>query len=165
MSKISLNEKLDQCAELLVSTYNEILIVRDSLSEQLDNGFINMSKARSLLGCSGLSAMQIPAELESKITVEVVEHNQRTVSGFEYKDLEFNLDINNYNKNSEEQMEAKYAPLPSWFGALPPMSLKNSHMSFSSSIHTIKSLCELQTKLHYLQIAYKQLLAEKDRFF
>ena len=164
MTDISLNEKLDRCAELLVATYGDILKQRDRLNEQLDSGFINMSKARSILGCSSLSAMQIPAELEPNVTVRVLEQEAADgADGIKYKDLTFQLSVAAPKRNDEQQQEAASAPLPSWFGALPPMSLKNSHKAFSSSIHTIASICELQARLHSLQLTYKQLVASKKQ--
>ena len=167
MSNVNINEQLDTCAEMLVNTYDEILKQRQLLNEQLDSGYINLSKARSILGCTNLSMMQIPSELEPNVTVNILENNDFSENGIEYKNVDFNLQITDHKKTDKDQAidtEKKQPvniPLPSWFGVLTPMSLKRSQKSFANSLHLVQSICELQTRLQNLQATYKQLLLAK----
>ena len=163
----TLKEKLDTCAILCVETYNELLAQRTRLNEQLDNGFINMSKARSIMGCASLSSMQLPSEITPSVLVDVVESKQNEID-FEYNQTNFNLKIANIKKSNEtveetaeKKMTVSNIPLPSWFGFLTPMSLKSSQKSFCSSFETIKYISELQAKLQDLQNLYTDLLKQK----
>jgi hypothetical protein len=159
--KPSIDDKLDTCAIMLVECYEELL-----LKECLDIGYLNLSKARSLLGCASLSILQVPKEdLIANVKVIVNEKTNKAEDYFEYNDTEFNLiDMKSLNENTNEtKAEAPTilsTPLPNWFGVLTPLSLKTSQKSFSNSLQIIKRICELQAKLVALRTTYKQLLGQ-----
>jgi hypothetical protein len=159
---LSINEKLDRCAIELIECYEDILKQHDLLNKCLDMGYLNLSKARSIVGCTNLSTMQIPAEIEASVTVDIIEEKLFFQNCIEYKNLEFNLKINDNkkDKNTESNLKNEIIALPNWFGVLTPLSLKSSQKSFCNSYAIIKSLCESQIKLKNLQIVYKRLLAE-----
>ena len=156
---VSIDEKLDHCACLLVECYEEILRQRSLLNECLDAGFLNLSKARSLLGCASLSILQVPSELDAAVTIDIKEQTALAENYFDYKLLQFDLKLNDPKSANNEPNQT--IPLPSWFGVLTPMSLKTSQKSFSNSLYLIKSISELQNKLTSLQLVYKRLLSEK----
>ncbi len=158
-AEFTINDKLDACASLLVETYSELITHHELLKEKLDNGFINLSKARSILGCSSLSILQVPNDLSANVTVDLLQSRISTNEEFEYTNLQYKL---NLVKNNNDKIDnVSEIPMPNWFGVLTPLSLKSSQKSFASSLPIIVSLCELQAKLQNLQKTYKDLLAEK----
>ena len=81
-NKMKTNEKKDDydlfCDKLYIlslvymSCYEELLANRTLLDKCLDDAYLNMSKARSLVGCSNLSILQIPVdELTAKYDINV----------------------------------------------------------------------------------------------
>ena len=158
---VSVDEKLDHCVCLLVECYEEILRQRSLLNECLDAGFLNLSKARSLLGCASLSILQVPSELDAAVTIDIKEQTALAENYFDYKLLEFDLKFSNAPKSATSNGPNQANPMPSWFGVLTPMSLKTSHKSFANSLYLIKSISELQNKLTSLKLVYKRLLSEK----
>lgn len=154
-----LNQKLDKCICLYMESYQSLLTLRELLNKKLDDGYLNLSKARSIMGCSNLSALQIPSELEAKVSIETSEKVDITRTDdpsfhFEYPNINFNLSVSTENKQ---------VALPSWFGVLTPLSLKLSQKSFFRSLDVISSLCEYQTRLNILGKTYQQLLSEKNK--
>ena len=150
-------EKLDKCAILLIECYEKILSQRKQLDANLNDGYLNLSKARSQVGCVNLSAMQIPLEtLEATLTIDTTD--QKIIDktdqddDFEYETLNYNVLING-NKAITDQI----GQLPKWFGALPSLSLKQSHKSFTKSIEILTSIAELQTNLKSLNKVYSDL--------
>ncbi|CAF0754261.1 unnamed protein product [Brachionus calyciflorus] len=154
-----INEKLDKCICLFVECYQTVLTQRELLNKTLDDGYLNMSKARSIIGCSSLSILQIPSELEAKVTVDIktdtslVKTDDPSVK-FEYPETNFDLIID----NNHEKKENSSISMPNWFGVLTPLSLKTSQKSFCRSLNLITSLCESQEKLKNLEQIYKALL-------
>ncbi len=159
MEVVTIDDKLDTCASLLVETYDELIIHHQLLKEQLDSGFINLSKARSILGCTHLSILQVPNDLAANVTVDLLESKVSADEQFEYGSLKYELNLS--RNNTDKIAQVSDIPMPSWFGVLTPLSLKSSQKSFASSLPLIMTLCELQTKLQTLQRTYKDLLAEK----
>jgi hypothetical protein len=159
------NEKLDTIALMLIDCYNEIIEQRELLNTSLDDAYLNLSRARSLVGCSSLSIMQVPFELEPNVTV-----NSNTTQSccldslqqdIKYNETKFDLIIQTKQKTSDNSNVSKPMPaMPTWFGVLTPFCLKTSHKSFSESLYIIKTLCELQTKLFNLQTLYSDLKKE-----
>ena len=156
MDKEELNEKLDTVSLMMIECYDEILTKRNQLNTSLDDAFLNLSKARSLIGCSSLSILQVPVELEANVTVNECE-KEVTESDVNYKHLNYDLMIKTKQKTSSNDTEQSIPSLPTWFGVLTPLSLKTSHKSFSQSLYIIKSICELQSKLANLQLIYSDL--------
>ena len=170
----SLLETLDKCAAMYIECYRQLLSERSLLEKCLDDGFLNLSKARSIMGCASLSIMQVPNELECSVRVEVKQEELRSKvdeSGAEFKIQldKFQL-VNSANEENrdEKSSEESNAPKPAassplWFGALTPQSLKASHKSFARSLHLIASICELQNKLETLAKKYRDLLKQKSQ--
>lgn len=160
MDKEAANEKLDMLSLMMLECYDEILIKRNLLNTCLDDAFLNLSKARSLIGCSNLSILQVPVELEPNVTVNENEREYETDpdSDIKCKYLNYELAIQTKQKTAtSSDMEQAIPNLPSWFGVLTPLSLKTSHKSFAQSLYIIKSICELQSKLANLQVVYSDL--------
>lgn len=154
-----LNQKLDKCICLYIDSYQSLLTLRDLLDKTLDDGYLNLSKARSIIGCSNLSVLQIPAELEAKVSIETNEKVDIIKTDdpnydFEYTNIDFNLSVSTDNKQ---------VALPNWFGVLTPLSLKLSQKSFFRSLDIISSVCEYQTRLNILGKTYQELLSEKNK--
>lgn len=148
MSLNEINERLDEYASAYIECYEKLLSERALLAKCLDDGYLNLSKARSIIGCSSLSIMQVPAELDASIGVEEETVESDTVEHSEYKLV---------RRNDHQQQK-----LPPWFGVLTPLSLKSSHQSFSRSLHLITSICELQSKLNSLRLAYTEAKKQLD---
>lgn len=186
-----LNEKLDKCACLMVECYDEILQKRELLNKCLSDGYLNLSKARAIIGCTNLSMLQVPAELEPVVTVDVSEQREFHKTDLEAVNLQFetdkfalsiaerskpNVDKKNSDESDDEQDQSNkkqaetkrssannnVIPCPNWFGVLTPLSLKTSQKSFSRSLFLIVSLCELQCRLHSLKQTYDDLLKSKS---
>ena len=165
-----LNEKLDLAVTLLVGTYEQLLSERKSLDECLNDGYLNLSKSRSQLGCANLSIMQIPAEdhnLKPFVTVEV-NNKSNTVKSNEIKnvnidfaslayDLVYNKDDVKSTDTEKKESTELLAPQIKWFAAFPSLSLRQCQKSFSKSIVIIKNICELQAKLKVLYDLYNSL--------
>ena len=128
-------ERLDEHACRMIECYAALLAERDKLNARLDAAHLNMSKARSLLGCTRLSVLQVPGEeLEPRVTV---------------------------NTSDRFELNVLDASFPNWFGLLVPMSLRDSHKAFAASLHHVVAIGALQTRLAQLQSAYATLLAQK----
>ncbi len=169
----SKNEKLDLVVTLLVESYEKLLSERKLLDECLNDGYLNLSKARSQLGCANLSLMQIPAEdhnLKPFVTIEVT-NTKKAVTSNETKDVNIEFSSMTYdlmydqdesNSKGTEKKEAKdnLAPQIKWFSAFPPLSLRQCQKSFSKSIVIIKNICDLQAKLKVLNDLYNSLTNE-----
>ena len=139
----SLNERLDKQACEMLECYEELLTERSLLEKCLDDGYLNMSKARSIVGCASLSRLQIPEEDlgESRFKVNIKDEDQ----------FELVVDQNQ--------------PLhpPKWAGSFPSMSLKASQKAFARSLPLLVSIAHLQAKLTSMELAYKGLLKEKQK--
>ena len=164
VSQADANEQLDACALSMLDCYEEILTQRSLLEKSLDDAYLNMSKARSILGCAQLSALQLPAELKPSVTVSLTKKHAATEAAnaeLQLKDeLKFALDVEQPRGNSPT--DAQTPPTcPSWFGALAPLSLRNSQRLFYKSLCVANSIAELQTRLSALQFTYKQAFIEK----
>ena len=175
-----LNEKLDLVATALVECYEKLLSERKLLDTCLNDGYLNLSKARSQVGCAHLSIMQIPAEeLKPFVTVEIKSSNTSTALDeskdirIDYSthsfDLQFEENDEDPKKNDEKEgdeikfdakSKKKYAPLTKWFGAFPSLSLRQSQTAFSNSLFIIKNIADLQAKLKSLHSLYKDLLTQ-----
>ncbi|RNA41307.1 coiled-coil domain-containing protein [Brachionus plicatilis] len=155
-----INQKLDKCACLYIESYQSLLTLRELLNKALDDGYLNLSKARSIVGCTSLSILQIPSELEAKVSIEtnekidIVKTDDPSVD-LEVPSIQFNLSVSN--------SDSKEIPLPSWFGVLTPLSLKTSQKSFCRSLNLATSICECQTRLNELGKVYQDLLSEKNK--
>jgi hypothetical protein len=167
---VLLDERLDCCVTSFIETYDQLLDYKMKLNKNLDVAYLNMSKARSLIGCSRVSILQVPNEMEPKVKV------------IEEKD-DCNEDINRYklliekslNKKvleetnesasspEEDDLKSTIVPFPDWFGVFPPQNLRTSHSSFAESLNTIIHICNLQQKLKYLENVYKTLLEERKK--
>lgn len=160
MDKDSINEKLDTLTLEILDCYDQILNKRSLLNSNLDDAYLNLSKARSLIGCASLSIMQVPSELEPNVTVNELETDAICPGNNEikYKEITYDLVVQSKQKTSDHTDNKQPIPsLPTWFGVLTPLSLKASQKMFSQSLYTIKSICELQTKLNSLQKSYFDL--------
>lgn len=148
-------ENLDKCTIEYVECYGEILTQRALLEESLSDAFLNMSKARSLIGCNNLSILQVPTELTAHARVELNDDESSCE--------QFNLTFSNNSEDNKNEKQLSCSPFPKWFGVLAPLSLKSSHKSFSRSLNLAVSLCELQSKLQSLEKEHKQLLLAKEK--
>lgn len=202
----SVCERLDRVVAESIETYQSLLEKRSLLNKTLDDGYLNLSKARSIMGCANVSMLQVPAEMDARVNVQVapsqIEAQCDDVVDEElsvkFESLNFNLgyvqppapvetvgakettdavdeDFDVVDKSElgdveeEEEDKSKKTPpppvdptkLPTWFGVLTPLSLKQSHKAFSSSLSLITAISELQTRLLSLEQLYKQLLKEK----
>ena len=169
-----LDEKLDLVVTLLVKCYQQLLDERKLLEESLNDGYLNLSKARSQLGCANLSIMQVPAEdhnLKPFVTVEV-KNEMRTVRSEEEKNIniKFSATVYDlvYHKDEIKSIDAEKkesteqsAPQIKWFAAFPPLSLRQSQKGFSKSIVIAKNIAELQAKLNVLYDLYKTLNSQR----
>lgn len=151
----SLCEKLDKCTIDYVECYGQILTQRALLDESLGDAFLNLSKARSLIGCTNLSTLQIPPELTPYAHIEL--------NSDEEGHDEFNLVFSSATEQNDDAKRLTCSPFPKWFGVLAPLSLKSSHKSFSRSLNLAVSLCELQSKLKYLEKEFNELTDEKQQ--
>ena len=190
----SVCERLDRVVSESIDTYQKLIEQRSLLNKTLDDGYLNLSKARSIMGCANVSILQVPAEMDARVNVDVapsqVEAKCEEMEGLsiQFESLNFNLgyvqpvetvvaketdaddfDVVDKSEIDDEEEPKKKTPpapvdptkLPTWFGVLTPLSLKQSHKSFSSSLSLITSISELQTRLVSLEELYKQLLKEK----
>ena len=171
-----LDEKLDLVVTLLVKCYEQLLGERKLLEETLNDGYLNLSKARSQLGCANLSIMQVPAEdhnLKPFVTVEV-KNEMKTVRSDEEKNININFSATVfdlvYHKDEIKSIDAekkesteKSAPQIKWFAAFPSLSLRQSQKGFSKSIVIAKNIAELQAKLNVLYDLYKSLNSQKNQ--
>ena len=191
----SVRERLDKCCTMYVETYQSLLEQRSLLNKTLDDGYLNLSKARSIMGCTSLSILQVPVEMDARVNVDVapsqIEEQCDDVDGLSVKldSLHFHLgyvkqpvvetvvakeaDVDDFDvvdkselADEEEEEKPKKTPvdpskLPTWFGLLTPLSLKQSHKAFSASLSLVTSVSELQTRLIGLEELYKQLIKEK----
>lgn len=160
MNQSLVNESLDSIALMIVDCYDEILKERTLLNSCLDDAYLNLSKARSLIGCASLSILQVPSEIEPNVTIDEKETEEQIDENLNYKQMNYDLVIKNKQKlksTEDETTTQVVGQLPTWFGVLTPLSLKTSHKSFSQSLYTIKTICELQSKLNGLQILYSDL--------
>jgi hypothetical protein len=139
MSTLIVNEQLDILAISFVECYQDILFNRELLNNSLDDAYLNLSKARSLIGCNNLSLLQIPNEIESSLFIDD--------SHDTFKLFTHDIDL---KKNC------------SWFGLFTPLSLKNSQKSFFKSVEIIINLCNLNSKLKSIENEYKKLLEKKN---
>lgn len=155
-----INQKLDKCVCMYIESYQSLLTLRELFNKALDDGYLNLSKARSIIGCSNLSVLQIPSELEPKISIEtsekidIIKTDDPNVD-FELKNIQFNL--------SATGSDSKEARLPNWFGVLTPLSLKTSQKSFSRSLNLASCIAECQIRLNSLGNFYQDLLSEKNK--
>jgi hypothetical protein len=176
-------EKLDKCASLYIECYEQLLAERAVLDKCLDDAYLHLSKARSVMGCATLSITQIPNELEPNVRVNLIEQNNVSLLDEDrlmFKSNKFDLVVGKgekveSNKKDDEASELSSTlenmnisakspskmPLPTWFGVLTPLNLKTSHKSFTSSLSIITSICELQSKLESLRSTYHELLKQK----
>lgn len=156
----SVLEDLDRYTCLYIDCYQELLLKHKQLEDCLNDGFLNLSKARSIIGCTNLSLLQIPVELESSVLIK---------SDFNYYDENVELNYEKFdlivNGNSEinEDLNKVKTKLPHWFGVLTPLSLKQSHSAFYKSFHTIVLLCQLQSKLKSIEKQVKFLVEKKKK--
>jgi hypothetical protein len=166
-----LDEKLDLVVTLLVKCYEQLLGERKLLEESLNDGYLNLSKARSQLGCANLSIMQVPAEdhnLKPFVTVEV-KNEMKTVRSDDEKNININFSATVYDlvyhkdeiKSIDAQSTEQSAPQIKWFAAFPSLSLRQSQKGFSKSIVIAKNIAELQTRLNVLYDLYKSLNSQK----
>ena len=148
MMALDINEELDKLAISFVECYQEILFNRQLLNNDLDDAFLNLSKARSLIGCTSLSILQIPSEIEPSVFVRVDEDDDNRFQ------LSSGDDETGIQKNS-----------CSWFGLFTPQSLKTSQKCFFKSMNVVVNLCNLQSKLKSIENDYKKALLEKKKKF
>jgi len=67
-------DKLDRCSCLFVEYYQQLLEERELLDAAMSDGYLHMSKARSIMGCASLSINQVPNDtLVAKFTCDIVE--------------------------------------------------------------------------------------------
>jgi hypothetical protein len=130
---LPINEQLDKLTLLMIECYDDILTHHTLLEQCLNEAHLNLSKARSLIGCTNLSLLQIPADLNALVKID----------------------------DNFEILQANDTQVPKWFGALPPLSLKNSHLSFKRTFNLISKLCQLQIKLKQLQCEFNELKFKK----
>lgn len=142
-----LNEKLDRYASQMLDCYQEILVQRDILEGFMKDGYLNMSKARSIMGCANLSQLQIPGE-ELKADVRVVHHLDDFFD--DVKSCQFEL-ISSKSTTS----------IPKWIAPFPSQSLNRSQKAFSNSLNVALLIAEKQSLLAALQKEYRTLLDEK----
>ena len=141
MALLIINEQLDTLAISFVECYQDILFNRDLLNNCLDDAYLNLSKARSLIGCNSLSLLQIPSEIEASLYVD---------------DSTETFKLSSSTNGDEIKKKC------SWFGVLTPLSLKTSQKSFFKSVDVILNLCNLHSKLKSIEIEYKKLLEKKN---
>jgi hypothetical protein len=146
---------LEKCSCLFIDYYQQILEERKFLDSTLDDAYLNLSKARSIIGCSNLSILQVPSEdLTANVKIEINQSDQN-------EDLDL---IDKFNNLSIDLIGCSSSAnkLPNWFGVFTPLSLKQSQTSFNRSLNLIKSICELQIKIQNLQFIYSDLLKRKS---
>lgn len=131
---LSTNEQLDKLALLMLECYDDILAHHTLLEQCLNDAHLNLSKARSLIGCSNLSLLQIPLDLDASLHID----------------------------DNFEILQTHDTQVPKWFGALPPLSLKNSHLGFKRGFSLIAKLCQLQNKLKNLQFEFNELKCKNN---
>jgi hypothetical protein len=155
-------ENLDKCSCLFVEYYEEILNQRKLLDSVMNDAYLNLSKARSILGCSNLSILQVPnQDLSAKLKIEIKQSNDDDEDLIEKLDG-LSIDLIHSEKTSQEENN-KTTKLPDWFGVLTPMSLKLSHKAFHRSLYLVKSICELQMKIQNLEKIYFDLIKQKQK--
>jgi hypothetical protein len=147
---------LEKCSCLFIDCYQQILEERKLLDSTLDDAYLNLSKARSIIGCSNLSILQVPNEnLTANVKIEINEPDQKN-------DLDLIDKFNNLSIDLIRGSSSTNNKPSNWFGVLTPLSLKQSQTSFNRSLNLIKSICELQIKIQNLQFIYSDLLKRKD---
>lgn len=141
----AVNERLDAQAVQMLECYEELINQRTLLERCLDEGYLNMSKARSLLGCASLSRLQIPQDEsglgEARFRVHVSDDDDH----FEF----------------EHPTQLTQMNPPKWIGAFAPLSLKASQKAFARSLPLLVSIANLQARLGQLQRTYRTLAKEK----
>ena len=166
----TIDEQIDKCVELMVDCYTKLLDEHNSLNDCLNEAFLKMSKARSLIGCNNLSMLQVPTEsLQPLVAVDLCQ-STRTCQideqvSFQHEHTQFELKKLNH-ENDELISTCQFdlnIPMPKWFGVLAPTSLRESQKSFVKSFQAISTLCELQTQYKHLENLYKNLLAKKSQ--
>jgi hypothetical protein len=146
-------EALDEHTVEYIECYGQLLFYHDLLDQCLNEGFLNMSKARSLIGCVNLSMLQIPSELSADVHVAVKYKTNERDPSFGYASFEM---LDNEEENGDTSKK-----FPKWFGVLAPLSLKTSHKSFCKSIDIIGKLCEQQSRLKSIEKVLEHLTAKK----
>ncbi len=154
MSTKTICSDLDKLAISYIECYQEILFNRQLLNDCLDDAYLNLSKARSLIGCNRLSLLQIPNEFDANLFVSHETDGHMVNEKLSYD--KFSLVSTDDNEDVVVQTK-----LPNWFGVFTPLNLKTSQKSFFKSVNIILNVCELQSKLNAIEIEYKNLLEKK----
>ena len=99
---------------MLIDCYsNEIIEQRKLLNTSLDDAYLNLSRARSLVGCTSLPIMQVPFELEANVTVSS-KTSQSSCSDsqqdIKYNETKFDLIIQTKQKTPDNSNVSK--PIP-----------------------------------------------------
>jgi D-tyrosyl-tRNA(Tyr) deacylase len=165
----SIDEQLDKCVELMIDCYTKLLEKHDSLNDCLNQAFLKMSKARSLMGCHNVSMLQIPTETLKPLVAVDLHQSTRTCEINKLVSLNHDhtqFELKKFTNENDELVTSDFdlnIPMPKWFGVLTPTSLRESQKSFVKSFLSISALCELQTQYKHLEILYKNLLAKKSQ--
>lgn len=143
----NLNKKLDTYASKMIECYQAILFERKLLENYMQDGYLHMSKARSLMGTANLSQLQIPQDkMEAEIRVE-----------YDQEDFDDHVKTFQFNLVDMKRSDS----VPKWLGAFAPNSLNQSRNAFSRVINLVLSIAEKQNQFLELETAYKTLWKEK----
>lgn len=154
MGEVSrINERLDKYASEMLACYEELLDERALLEKSLDDGYVNMSKARSIIGCASLSRLQIPLD-EDGLGMARFKVRQ-------FEDVDDDDGLIRFELDNSDQVTPLHPP--KWIGPLPPLSLKMSQKAFARALTIAVTIADLQSRLRHINDAYKSLLRDKSR--
>ncbi|KAF8792042.1 Coiled-coil domain-containing protein 115 [Argiope bruennichi] len=164
-----LYRKLDELSITILRTLQSIMFERKYLDANLQEGYINMAKARYLMrgqkvGIHQVNSTNLTATFKNDATLKLRSVNvenqlvddQVSVLAPDEVDCK-----NEDSKTSKETICSNYNDPLKWFGVLVPESLRTCQTRFKQSTCTALKIISLHNKLRELHKEYKILKLQK----
>lgn len=180
-------KKLDLLCIEELEVMEEYIRCKVEMEKLMKVGFLNIAKARYIMGKTSVSSLQLPTEDAPDITAL---YKVTLVDNLSAEDREFQLLSNLKQGNAqvdsvthstrkrkgsdedktpdkalEEKPDSKFRTPDSdplrWFGVLVPQNLRQAQTSFQSALPLIVECANLQLKLFNVSNKYKDLLMRK----
>ncbi|XP_046993278.1 coiled-coil domain-containing protein 115 isoform X1 [Schistocerca americana] len=176
-------KKLDLLCIEELEIMEEYIRCKVELEKLMKAGFLNIAKARYIMGKTSVSSLQLPSEDASDVTAlcKVVLDKKSSAEDREFqlmldfKDQGKQVDdvtpaprkrnITDENKLMEEKPDSKFKTQDSdplrWFGVLVPQNLRQAQTNFQSALPLVIECANLQLKLLDSYDKHKKALRRK----
>ncbi|XP_066999047.1 coiled-coil domain-containing protein 115 [Anabrus simplex] len=178
-------KEMDELSLKILQLMEQHIRSKVRLEELMKTGFLDMAKARYIMGNNNVSSLQLPTECSEEFLPQytvtafvesTLGHALYKLNNMSLNDVEPSIERTLVKKRKgkmdevvsistdmqEDEESAKIIDPLKWFGVLVPQNLRRAQTCFRTVLQLVVEIATIQSELVFCQQKYKELLQCKS---